>query len=301
MDFASFAMSHGLVIKDLSHSDRIRRCGTALHPSSNNGAYYYDGIKGWCQNWELSGHPHWWQSDRELNPLEREQWQRRAEAWKEQRRRLSAWAAAKAQERLDLAHSKQHPYLKSKGLEHVYGMVEDKTESLLVPMRNARDNSILGLQEIYYDHFNCKWQKKMQYGMTAKGAVYRIDPRNPMHGVYCEGYATGLSIIEAVRVMRLPVTVTICFSADNMLHVARYFGDRDHSIIFADNDKSGKGQSVAASSGFVWTMPETEGQDANDLYRTDGAVAVLQLLVAAFNEKGRIYGKKHFQKREATC
>ncbi len=300
MDFASFAISHGLVIKDLSHSDRIRRCGTALHPKSTNGAYYYDGTKGWCQNWELNGTPYWWQSERKLEQWEVEQWKRRGEAWKQQRRELSKLAAARAQGRLDSAAFRGHPYLTARGLGHVYGLVEESTESLLVPMRNARDNSLLGLQEIYYDHFNCRWLKKMQYGMTAKGAVMRIAPEKPMHGVYCEGFSTGMSIVEAVKVMRLPVTVTICFSADNMLHVARHFGDVDHSIIFADNDKSGKGQQVAAASGFVWTMPHDEGTDANDLYRSDGAISVLQLLVAAFKERDKVYGKKHFQTREAA-
>lgn len=300
MDFASFAISVGLSIKDLSHSDRIRRCGTALHPTSNNGAYYYDGIKGWCQNWEMSAEPHWWQSDRQLTPAEVERWRRRGESWKAQRRELSKKAAARAQERLDLAAFRGHPYLTARGLGHVHGLVEEGTQSLLVPMRHARDNSILGLQEIYYDHFNCKWMKKMQYGMTAKGAIFKFCPPQPMHGVYCEGYSTGLSIVEAVRVMRLQVTVTVCFSADNMLHVARHFGDVDHSIIFADNDKSGKGQQVAAASGFVWTMPHDEGQDANDLFRAEGPIAVLQLLVAAFKERDRVYGKKHFQAGEVA-
>jgi phage/plasmid primase-like uncharacterized protein len=300
MDFASFAISVGLVIHDFSHSSRIRRCGTALHPKSKNGAYYFDGVKGWCQNWEMSGQPHWWQSDRELNPLEREQWRKRAEEWKEQRRKLSSWAASKAQERLDTAHHGFHPYMESKGIGNTYVMIEDVTRSLLIPMRNARDNSLLGLQEIYYDHFNCKWLKKMQYGMSAKGAVFKVSPEKPVHGIYCEGFATGISIVQAARVMKLPVNVTICFSADNMLHVARYFGDVDHSIIFADNDKSGKGQQVAAASGFVWTMPETEGQDANDLFREQGPLAVLQLMIAAFKERDRVYGKKRLQKREAA-
>lgn len=300
MDFASFAISHGLCIKDFSHSDRIRRCGTVMHPSSTNGAYYFDGIKGWCQNWESSGQPHWWQSDKKLDPREQEAWQRRAEQWKEQRRELAKRAARKAQARIDEAAYGCHPYLASKGLENAYGLIEPTTQSLIVPMRHMRDNSLLGLQEIYFDYFNRKWMKKMQYGMVAKGAVWKKDAQGSMHGVYCEGFATGLSIIQALAILKLPTTVTICFSADNMLQVARYFGDVDHSIIFADNDKSGKGQEVAIASGFVWTMAEQEGWDANDLHRNEGAMAVLRHMMEAFKKRDAIYGKKHFQKRETA-
>ena len=39
--------------------------------------------------------------------------------------------------------------------------------------------------------------------------------------IFCEGYATGLSIRAAMRAIKMRYTIYICFSAGNMKEVAR--------------------------------------------------------------------------------
>ena len=49
MSFILFARAHGVDIEPskLFPSDRIRRCGTVEKPRSGNGAYFWDGQRGW--------------------------------------------------------------------------------------------------------------------------------------------------------------------------------------------------------------------------------------------------------------
>ena len=60
MNFAQFASSFGLLIPDVYPSTRIRRCPTELHPRSTNGAYFYDGDRGWVMTWDGDGKVNWW-------------------------------------------------------------------------------------------------------------------------------------------------------------------------------------------------------------------------------------------------
>lgn len=86
MNFVQFAQSHGVEISALRSGDRIWRCPTTTHPKSRNGAYYFDGRRGWVQAWD-SGEPVQWWNDANATPwtdADKAEWVRRRNA--EQRR-----------------------------------------------------------------------------------------------------------------------------------------------------------------------------------------------------------------------
>jgi len=53
VSFIDFARGYGVEIdySKLYPSDRIKRCGTTEKPKSSNGAYFWDGERGWVMNW----------------------------------------------------------------------------------------------------------------------------------------------------------------------------------------------------------------------------------------------------------
>ena len=53
MNFIDFARTHGVDINPtrLYPSDKIKRCPTLAKPRSDNGAYYWDGRRGWVMDW----------------------------------------------------------------------------------------------------------------------------------------------------------------------------------------------------------------------------------------------------------
>ena len=53
MNFIDFARAHGVEIdpSKLYASERIKRCGTTDKPKGTNGAYFWDGARGWVFNW----------------------------------------------------------------------------------------------------------------------------------------------------------------------------------------------------------------------------------------------------------
>ena len=97
--------------------------------------------------------------------------------------------------------------------------------------------------------------------------------------IFCEGYATGLSIALAVRQSNRDAAVLICLSADNMVRVAPMV--KGKAYCFADNDKSGTGQRAAEKMNTPFCMSPTEGFDANDEHKKNGLLAVRKLLMGA--------------------
>ena len=88
MSFLAFARAHGLVIEDLHASDRIRRCATEEHPHKKNGAYLWDGTRGWVFCWDGEAKTHWY-ADPNAKPWSEEEkraWHAGASRW-----RCSSW------------------------------------------------------------------------------------------------------------------------------------------------------------------------------------------------------------------
>jgi len=108
--------------------------------------------------------------------------------------------------------------------------------------------------------------------MRAKDAVMWMGPRN--QGAWLvEGYATGLSLLKALRSIGHQDAVVVCFSANNMKSVAEKL--QGSVKIFADNDESGVGEATAKETGKPYVMADEKGWDANDLHHRNGLFAVV--------------------------
>ena len=276
MSFLAFARAHGLVIEDLHASDRIRRCATEEHPHKKNGAYLWDGTRGWVFCWDGEAKTHWY-ADPNAKPWSEEEkraWaakRRQAEAQQERRRQQ---AATDAGNMLRTATPGEHDYLVRKGLGAVQGLVLPDG-ALMVPMRNHDTNNLQGAQVIRWLPDEMRFEKKMLPGMRAKGAVLRLGKGSET--VLCEGYATGLSIELAARSVGLPAAVLVTFSATNLVHVAQFLKGR--VFVFADNDKSEAGERAAQDTGHPYCMSDIVGEDANDVHARAGLMAVAQMLM----------------------
>lgn len=276
MSFINFARAHGVEIdqNNLYPSERIRRCGTVDKPRSTNGAFFYDGQRGWVMNWAEEARVIWYE-DPNAKPWtdqEKREWaakRNKANADKDNSYQMAAERAAII---LRTAKMEEHPYLEIKGFADMQGYVMGG--KLLVPMRNVVTGKLQGFQEIYWDEPNRKYEKKMLHGMRAKNAVLYMGSKEATETWFVEGYATGLSLHKALRSVGLNAAVVVCFSASNMVQVASQVrGDR---FIFADNDESKTGEKSAISTGLPWTMADEVGYDANDLHDKCGLMAVVK-------------------------
>jgi putative DNA primase/helicase len=248
MTFIDFAKGHGLLIHSLYPSEKIHRCGTEDKPKSKNGAYYFDGERGWVWRWDMGAETIWFE-DENAQPWTDEQkkdWiQKRREA--DRARETEAQKASKrAAEFLDKLTPSTHDYFIRKGLPKITGLVKDG--DLYIPMVN---------------------------GAPTKNAVFRLGIGNPIHLV--EGLATGYSIKDVA-----PGSVMVCFSANNLVQVASQIGD----FVWADNDKSKTGEKAAIETGLPWVMPDEEGWDFNDLRVKKGIFAIKKKLFE-LNAKAR--------------
>lgn len=294
MTFIDFARAHCVEIDPakLYAGERIRRCGTTDKPRSTNGAYFWDGKRGWVFNWSSEARVHWF-TDRDDKPwtdAEKDQWKARrhaAHAHQDDQNRRAAKRAA------DLIHSTKpgtHDYLARKGFPELEGMI-DNTGALVVPMRHLETNALLGAQVIHWDEPERQWVKKMLPGMKAKGAVLRLGDRTAVETFLVEGFATGLSVVAALRCMGLRTAVLICFSASNLVYVAPQV--RGRAFVFADHDKSGVGEAAAKASGLPYCMSPIQGEDANDLHMRSGIVSVCQLLMRVRTNHGYALNRPH--------
>jgi putative DNA primase/helicase len=177
-------------------------------------------------------------------------------------------AASKAGWILNQCKNDTHPYLASKGFPDLEANVWDKDgeKLLVIPMRIG--TKLVGLQII-----NEQGEKKFLYGQQSKGATFCMNAKGiPM---FCEGYATGLSIREMMKTCNIKYSIHVCFSASNMKHVAGYFSN---GVIVADNDNSGVGQTTALETGKPYWISPTVGEDFNDYHQRVGNFRASQSL-----------------------
>ena len=277
-DFMSFAMAHGLQINRLFPADKVQRCPTADKPRSKNGAWFWDGVKGWVSDWAQGGELHWFDnpSAKTWTDSDRKAWAQRKQA--AVRRQEEGWGRAAMQASLMLQDTelKTHDYLLYKGLPDSVGLVNEAND-LLIPMRHLQTNAVQGLQVVRWLSDERRYEKKMLPGMRAKGCVLRLGPKNAAESILCEGWATGLSIDLALRLMRFNANVLICFSDSNLVHVASML--KQKAFVYADNDASGAGQRAAEKTGFPWCMSDVTGNDANDDHKGLGLMAVARRLM----------------------
>ena len=284
MSFILFARAHGVEIdpNKLFPADRIRRTGTTEKPRSGNGAYFWDGQRGWVMDWSGEARVIWFEDP---NAVPWTDVQKRE--WMDKRKKINATrdtgyenASKKAFLTMKEAKPAKHDYLHLKGFPDLEGFVLEG--ELLVPMRNVVTNNLQGYQRIFWDAESRKWEKKMLLGMQARNAVMFMGDRSAQEVWLCEGYATGLSIHASLRSVGLKASVVVCFSASNMVAVADQI--KGQRYIFADNDESKTGEEFAEKTGLPWTMADTVGFDANDLHKSNGLFALVGKIMALRNK-----------------
>jgi putative DNA primase/helicase len=280
VEFVEFARSQGLLLDAVYPEDRVRRAPTVEHPKKRNATYKYTGDWGWVLRWDLGGDVVFWN-----DPNAKERTQEDIDRWRQHMRDNERKEAEKHDKASQL--SKQliresvscgHPYLHIKGFPEQIGFVHG--HHLLIPMRDLITSKLSGLQQIWWDEPERKYNKKMLYGTRAKGAVLLIGDAEANEVCLCEGYATGLSIHKACRSVGLKTAVMVAFSAGNLAHVAPLIKGKK-LWVFADNDRSETGQRTAVETGLPWTMSPHEGFDANDHHLKHGLMSLVGLIMKA--------------------
>ena len=279
MSFIDFARGYGVEIdySKLYPSDRIKRCGTTEKPKSSNGAYFWDGERGWVMNWAGEARVVWYEDPhaRPWTDEEKRAWVEKRRSQQSDQQRKYDQVALQADIVLRSAKIENHAYLQYQGFSDEKGLVLN--DKLMIPMRNVVTNKLQGYQSIYWDLQARKYDKKMLTGMRAKNAVFCIGSRTADEFWLVEGYATGLSVYHALKSCGMTASVIVCFSASNLVAVADQISGK--RFIFADNDESKTGQTSAESTGLPWTMPDTVGWDANDLHTRESLFAVVSKIM----------------------
>lgn len=260
MDFTDFARMHGVLIKSEPAFGVWERHKTVDKPHKMNGSVKFMGDYGHVQNHATMDEVANWRSDK---PIE-VKYQNLAKAsisnstlTHEEVARKAAWMIGQAKvDYLDYFMLKGFPDHK------VLTMERDGKKMGLLPMRVG--NKLSSLQIIIWDKEERSWRKTFLKGGATKGATFTIGQGYP---IFVEGMATGLSVEKALNKANIKARVVVCFSANNMLHVAK--GVKD-GLVFADNDVSKKGLQVAESIGLPYWISPVVGEDANDAHKRMG-------------------------------
>ena len=264
MSFVDFARGHGLIIRDVI-TDKWVATATEDHPNKRNGRYKFLGDVGWVQNWATMERPQMWRSTTRTPTID---YRKRINQANEERIAMQRKAAEKGAWIMSQTTMKPHKYLVKKGFpDEVAPVWEKDGKSLLVlPMRIQRD--IAGVQLI-----GDEGNKQFLSGQKTKGATLTIDAKGLP--IFCEGFATALTIRRLMKIIKIRYTIYCCFSAGNVKEVA---GGIPGGIVIADNDSNGTGEKVARETGKPYWMPPTTGLDLNDYWLDVGDFKASQVL-----------------------
>jgi putative DNA primase/helicase len=257
MTFDQFAREHGLLIDSIVMGRWIR-VATEDHPRKRNGAYIFDGRSGLIQNHAVHLQPIRYVSSEPFVPDPMAAVKRQNQRDDQIRRQIDA--ARKAAFIFNNVTVEQHPYLIRKGFTEPAKVWKGL---LAVPMRV--DSNLIGLQLIQPDG-----TKRFLTGQRTKGASLTIDNKGP--DVLVEGLATGLSVRRALKLARVRYKIHICFSAGNMLEIAKSL---DRPIVVADNDPMGIATAKKIASRY-WVGEA--GEDFNDYEQRVGSQAAAESL-----------------------
>ena len=264
IDFVNFARDYGLILNNVIY-DKWVATPTEDHPHKKNGRYKLLGDVGWVMNWATMEKPVTWFADGKKDSREIRQ---RIQQSNDSREQDAKKASSTAEWILSQCSLENHPYLEAKGFPHEQGnvFVKDEKRLLVIPMRNH--GTVVGCQLI-----DEEGKKKFLYGQTSKGATFMIDAKGTP--VFCEGFATGLSIRNVMQKMNLPYSIYICFSASNMEFISRSIRG---GVIIADNDHNGVGETFAKKTGKPYWISEAVGEDFNDYHMRIGNFKASQAL-----------------------
>lgn len=276
MDITTFARLHGVLIDRLVEDGRWHRVPTESHPKKRNGAYMSRGVYGFVQDHAAHVEPVMWKPEAtEIANVDREAIARQIAQAAAQIKADQEKASKRAGWILHQCTRGSHPYLVSKGFPEEPGLLWRDERSgdtkLCIPMRV--DGQLVGLQTISDRE---GFDKKFLYGQRTSEACYMIDNKGPR--VFCEGYATGLSVRRALQSLKMRYTLIVTFTAGNLLKVAKNHGA---GLVIADNDRpsanhpnpGGHGVAVAKeleALGLPYWLSDREAEDANDVEQRAG-------------------------------
>jgi putative DNA primase/helicase len=186
-----------------------------------------------------------------------------------EREEMAKKAAARAGWILHQCVNAPHPYMDKKGFpeEPTKVWMDDEGKRLLaIPMRIG--SSLVGVQLISEEG-----EKKFLKGQRCKGASFTMDAKGIP--IFCEGYATGLSIRAVMKLINIRYTIHVCFSAGNIQDVARGIPG---GIVVADHDTSGVGEQAARETGKPYWISPAAGEDFNDFHQRVGGFKASQSL-----------------------
>lgn len=272
MAFLHFAAGCGLLIRSLEIG-KWCRVPTVDHPKKRNGAYKYLGTHGFVQNHATMPDVAVWKPDAAAPAIDTAAFQAQAKRAAEELRLNQQQAASRASRILADCYTGLHPYLERKGFPAEKAPIWMRGDSrlLVVPMRV--EGTLVGCQLIAEDG-----EKRFLPGQTTRMAQFVIGTGRP---ILCEGFATGLSVRAAFATIPGRHCVRVCFSAGNLAKVAELHSD---GLLIADNDASGTGQRVAATSGLPFWLSDSEGEDFNDFHRRAGLFLASQALRKALKQ-----------------
>lgn len=273
MTFIDFCRAHGILIDTLPTVGVWKRYKTADKPMHRNGAVKYMGDHGFVQNHATMQDVSSWRCDGE-SPVAHQEVQRIAREASEQIARSNAQAADRAVWMLGQCETRKHAYTTAKGFpdEVLNVMKTDAGPVAVIPMFIGR--KVVGAQTITETG-----EKKFLPGQRSGGAEFVFANRGPH--ILCEGYATALSARQALKNLKRPYTLHVCFSAGNMKKIA---AELDGGIVLADNDESGTGERVAREIGWPYWMSDCIDEDFNDAHQRLGVFAVSQSLTRSLRE-----------------
>lgn len=274
MGFIEFARAHGILLDTIPPLGVWSRHPTVDHPKKKNGAVKFMGNYGLVQNHAVDTNVSLWKPDH-THGINLTQLAREAKEAKEKLLFQQQQAGNKAAWILNQSQPATHPYLRSKGFDEEEGnvWVKDGKKLLIIPMRI--DGSLVGCQMIDEDG-----NKKFLYGQRTSEATFIFD--NKGNNIFCEGYATALSIKKVLKSFKYRYKIYVCFSAFNMIKVAKNVGQ---GFVVADNDESLTGEKTAKEIGLPYWISDTLGFDFNDHHMKYGTFQTGSSLLQSLNLK----------------
>lgn len=228
--FLQFVEANGIIVPDGFMAGRWIRCKTVSHPRKKNGSIKLadDGQVGWCQDYAVHMEPIMWRAtdgEAMAAPIDRALIARRQAERREAL--IEATMGARAYYAACNPLRDSHPYLVAKGLgvAGCVGLRVDNDGWLVIPM--LYNGKILSLQRI-----SPEGEKKFHFGATTKCAYYAIERTGAVVTILVEGFATGLTIFQAVPNCR----VIVAFNAGNLPVVAERIERFGMGVVCADND-----------------------------------------------------------------
>ena len=164
-----------------------------------------------------------------------------------------------------------HPYLIKKKIKN-HKMLRQKDNMLVIPLFGIEKNFIGVIQSLQYICNN--GSKIFAKGAKFQGSWLPLNESSNKNFIFCEGFATGSSILNEVEKNKIDVTVISCFNSSNIINIVKFINYQYNDAnlyIYADNDIHNGGLNFAKktqqciSKVKIILPPLTEEQKHNGL------------------------------------